>query len=104
MIINIPINVDEHIFEEKIQREYDAVLTKKLEEIIEKTLVEMAGYSWRKDAKDGMAVLIKSKVDEYMKDYKDDIINRAADILAKRVERTKKAKEVLNEGKTGITK
>lgn len=97
MIINIPINIDEKIFEEKVQKEYDEVLTKKLTEIIEKTLIEMAGYSWRNDAKDGMAKLINNKVDKYMKDYKDEIIAQAADILAKRVQRTKKAKEELND-------
>lgn len=96
MIINIPINVDEKIFEEKVQREYDEILTKKLIEIIEKTLVDASGYSWRNNPKDGMCNIINDKVDAYMKEYKDEIIAQAADILAKRVQRTKKAKEELN--------
>ena len=96
MIINIPINVDEKIFEEKVQREYDQILEKKLIEIVEKTLIEASGRSWRANCNDGMYEIIKDKVDNYIKEYKDEIIAQAADILAKRVQRTKKAKEELN--------
>lgn len=95
MIINIPINLDERIFEEKIQRDYDRTLDKKLTEIIERTLIKSAGYSYIRDPEHGMRKLIEDHLDNFMKEHKDEIVEKAADILAKRVQRTKKAKEEL---------
>ena len=40
--------------------------------------------------------IVEKVVDDYMQKYKDEIIEKAAEILAKRVQRTKKAKEALN--------
>ena len=97
MIINVPINLDERVFEEKVQQEYDILLKKYLIEIVEKTLIREAGYTWRDNTpKDGMIAVINRKVDDIVKEYKDDIIEAAADNLAKRLARTKKAKEILD--------
>ena len=97
MIINVPINLDERVFEEKVQQEYDILLKKYLIEIVEKTLIREAGYTWRENTpKEGMIAVIKRKVDDIVKEYKDDIIEAAADNLAKRLARTKKAKEILD--------
>lgn len=97
MVINIPINLDERIFEEKVQRDYDRILEKRLMETIERTLIESAGYSYRysyiRNPENGMRKLIENHLDDFMKEHKDEIIAQAADILAKRVQRTKKAKE-----------
>lgn len=96
MVINIPINLDEHIFEEKVQRDYDRILEKRLMETIERTLIESAGYSYIRNPENGMRKLIENHLDDFMKEHKDEIIAQAADILAKRVQRTNKAKEKLN--------
>lgn len=96
MVINIPINLDERIFEEKVQRDYDRILEKRLMETIERTLIESARYSYIRNPENGMRKLIEDHLDDFMKKHKDEIIAQAADILAKRVQRTKKAKEELD--------
>lgn len=98
MIINIPISIDEKVFEGKIQNEYDKIIKEKIFEEVIKTL-ELADSSWHGKAENGMRNLINNKLDNYMKDYKDEIIEKAAQILADRVGRTKKAKEELINGK-----
>ena len=94
MIINIPINLDEHVFEERIQRDYDKIIKEKIVDEVIKTL-ERADSNWNGRAEYGMRNLINNKLDDYIKDYKEEIINKAAKILADRVIKTKKAKEEL---------
>ena len=97
MIINIPINIDEHIFEEKVQNEYDKIITNEIIKRVEEALLAQdQRYYTNRSSKTGMEQLVNAKVDNYIKEYKDEIIAQAADILAKRVQRTKKAKEELN--------
>lgn len=94
MIINIPINLDEHVFEERIQKDYDKIIKEKIVDEVIKTL-ERADNNWNGRAEYGMKNLINNKLDDYIKDYKEEIIDKAAEILADRVVRTKKAKEKL---------
>lgn len=94
MIINIPINLDEHVFEERIQRDYDKIIKEKIVDEVIKTL-ERADSNWNGRAEYGMKNLINNKLDDYIKDYKEEIIDKAAKILADRVAKTKKAKEEL---------
>ena len=95
MIINIPINIDEHIFEEKVQKDYDRIFTQELIKYIEDYISSQGPYYRNNTVRDGMRELVNNKIDEYMKEYKDEIVDKAADILAKRVQRTKKSKELL---------
>lgn len=94
MIINIPINLDEHVFEERIQRDYDKIIKEKIVDEVIKTL-ERADNSWNGRAEYGMKNLINNRLDDYIKDYKEEIIDKASKILADRVIKTKKAKEEL---------
>lgn len=94
MIINIPISIDEHVFESKIQNEYDKIIKEKIVDEVIKTL-ERADSNWNGRAEYGMKNLINNKLDDYIKDYKEEIIDKAAKILADRVAKTKKAKEEL---------
>lgn len=94
MIINIPISIDERVFESKIQNEYDKIIKEKIVDEVIKTL-ERADSNWNGRAEYGMKNLINNKLDDYIKDYKEEIIDKAAKILADRVIKTKKAKEEL---------
>ena len=97
MIINIPINIDEHIFEQTIQNEYDKIITNEIVKRVEEALLAQdQRYYTNRSAKSGMEQLVNSKVDNCIKEYRDEIIAQAADILAKRVQKTKKAKEELS--------
>ena len=99
MIINIPINLDEHILEGKIQEDFD----KKFEEVIMRKFVEVlnkeAGYSYtvQNRKEDGMKNLVKDRIDEYIDEHSDEIIDVAVKRLADRLANRKKIKEVANE-------
>lgn len=95
MIINIPITIDEHIFEEKIQNDYDRIFKNELIKYIENYIASKGPYYRNNTVRDGIGELVNRMMDDYMKEYKDEIVDKAADILAKRVQRTKKAKEEL---------
>ena len=96
MIINIPINIDEHIFEEKVQKDYEKILTNELIKMVEDYLKsEDHRYYSASDPKQGVRYLVNQTIDHCINKWKDEIVDKAADILAKRIQRTKKAKEEL---------
>lgn len=97
MIINIPLQIDEAVFEGKIQQNYDKIVT---DTIAEKVLEVLGNYSdsgWKKDSKDGVRYLVRQKIEDDIESYKNEIIEAASEKLAERLVRTKKAKEMLNE-------
>lgn len=99
MIINIPINIDEHIFEEKVQKDYEKILTNELVKMVDKYLIsEDHNYYRTSDPAQGIKYLVNQTIDRCVQEWKDEIVDKAADILAKRVQRTKKAKEELING------
>lgn len=92
MIINIPIQIDERVFEQQVQDEYDEVITKEIIKIVKDTLKRRS--HWKNDVNAGMEEIISDKIDLYLREEcKDEIIDLAAKELAKRVQRTKAWKE-----------
>lgn len=98
MIINIPINLDEHIFEEKVQSEYDEIIKNTLIAKIENVLKE-SDQSWGayKDSKRGLEHIIYNRIDEYIDEHSDEIVDAATKRLEERLARRKKIKEVAND-------
>lgn len=52
-------------------------------------------YYYGKSAKDGLRCWIVNFLDNYIQEWKDEIIDAAADKLAERLSRTKRGKELL---------
>ena len=98
MIINIPINLDEHIFEEKVQSEYDEIIKNTLISKIENVLKE-SDQSWGayKDPNRGLEHIIYNRIDEWIDEHSDEIIDAAVKRLEERLARRKKIKEVMND-------
>ena len=95
MLINIPINVDEELFNRAVEKDYNDKVLREIVKRIESALSKKAKYYYGKP-EDGLLVLINERIDSILKDNKDLIIERASDKLAERLARSKKGKEILD--------
>ena len=100
MIINIPLTVPDELLANTIAKDYEAKITEKLTDEVRKVLLDQVRWSYSlKNEHAGMEQIVFAKVDDILKNYKDEIIEAASDKLAERLARTKKAKELLEERK-----
>lgn len=98
MIINIPLTIPDELLANTIAKDYEIKITEKLTDEVRKVLIDQARWSsYSKNEHAGMEQIVFAKVDDILKDYKDEIIEAASDKLAERLARTKKAKELLGE-------
>lgn len=94
MIINIPLTIDDELWASALARDYESKVTERLTAEVRKAICDHDAY---KDQRRGMQTWVGDKLDDILKEYKDDIIEAAAEKLAERLARTKRAKEVLDE-------
>lgn len=94
MIINIPINIDEDLFNKLVETDYERKIEDRIYKDIKKALEERSGY-YNKRMTDGILALVDNQIDDLLKEHKDAIIEAASDKLAERLARTKKAKELI---------
>lgn len=96
MIINIPLNIPDEMLANTIAKDYEAKITERLTDEVRKVICDRDMY---RDRRRGLAVWIGEKIDDILKEYKDEIIDAAADKLAERLTRSKKGKALLGEEK-----
>ena len=99
MIINVPLQIDEAAFEQKVNDDYANKVEQLLLAKVEQVLKEADDRYYRndRDPKVGLSVIINRRVDGFMQDHKDEIVEMAAIELAKKLARTKRGKEILEE-------
>lgn len=108
MIINVPITVDETVFEGKVSQEIENKIINKISNDIKETLIKLASnynyysYSYERKspdekAMDGMSGLISRKIGDFIEQNKDEIFKAAGEMIAEKLARTKRAKELLDE-------
>lgn len=100
MIINIPLTIDDELWASALARDYESKVTEQLTNEIRKCMADKdtySIYSKDKNAKRGLENWVSWKIDDILKEYKDEIIDSAAEKLANRLARTKRGKEILNE-------
>lgn len=96
MIINIPINIDEDQFNKLIETDYERKIEDRIYKDIRKALEEKSGY-YKRRMSDGILVMVEEQIDCILKEYKNEVIEAAADKLADRLARSKKGKALLGE-------
>lgn len=99
MIINIPLNIDDELWASALARDYESKVTEKLTNEVRKVIMDHDSryYLREKSVNEGLNEWVGYKIDDILKEYKDEIVDAAAEKLADRLARTKRAKEVLNE-------
>ena len=98
MVINIPLNIPEELLENTIAKDYESKITENLTAEVRKIITNYDdSYYYRggKDFNKGLERLVSMKIDWYLDNYKDEVVEAAADKLAERLVRTKKAKDLL---------
>lgn len=99
MIINIPLTIDDELWASALARDYESKVTEKLTNEVRKVIIDHNSryYLREKSVNAGLSEWVSYKIDDILKEYKDEIIDAAAEKLAERLARTKRAKEVLND-------
>lgn len=99
MIINIPITVDDSVFEEKFTQDMETQVIAKIVKDVETALIERAGYYYTQNraerVEQGLRNMVSNAIDTKIEEYKNEIIDAASERLAERLCRTKRAKEIL---------
>ena len=102
MIINIPLQIDEAKMEELLQKDYEGRVLNEITKYIKTTLAKNAlNYSsFYKNAEDrvddGMKVLIEDRIDAFLKEHREEVIEHASKILADKLAKSKKGKAILD--------
>ena len=95
MIIQIPLQIDEHQMEDVLKRDYEQKVMGKIVDYIKTTLSKRARTLYGDKVDDGMRALIEMRIDEFLKDNKNAVIEAAANTLADKLARSKRGKEIL---------
>ena len=105
MIVNIPLQIDEKFIEQQMSVDFEGTFLYYLMQEIVRTITDRyyqyRNYSVKEKYKDSLKKMIDNFFENHIKgiieEHKEEVIDKAAKILADRIGRTKKAKEVLNE-------
>ena len=95
MIINIPLQIDDEMINSVIAEDYQAKIEQNLTKQVEAAIKNQSRNYYNKTIGDGLFYMAEEAVNKVISEYKEAIIDKAADKLAERLARTKKAKEIL---------
>lgn len=98
MLINIPLTIDDSVFEAKFTEDIENKVVARVVNDVETTLAEknnLYGLSRSKAIESGLRIMVVNAINRKIDEYRDEVIDAAADRLAERLCRTKKAKEIL---------
>lgn len=89
MVINVPLVIDEATIEGQLKIDYEQKVIDEVEKKIKKTL--QGRYGWG-DADEGMREIINRRVDIYLDNHRDEVLDAIAKRIYERSVRTKKVK------------
>lgn len=95
MVINIPLQINEEKMEEVIQRDYSGKVLNNITEYVKTALSRRATNYYGDRAENGMLCIVEEQVGAFLEKHKDTIIERAAEEMAKKLAKTKRGKEIL---------
>ena len=91
MIVNIPINIDETVFEKKMSKDIENKVVRFLCDEVKATLKRKA-YGTEKE---GLEEFVIDVVEKKIDNFRDEIIEAASKELVTKLARSKKGKEIL---------
>lgn len=94
MIINVPLNIPDELWANALAKDYEAKITERLTAEVRNVICDHDAY---RDKRRGLNAWVGSKIDDILKEHKDEIIESAAEKLAERLARSKKGKALLGE-------
>lgn len=101
MLINIPLQIDDAAFEGKLKEEYESQVLERIEQRLDRALMDHDDSWSHRSAKKGLDTLImfevEKRVSDFLNENRDAIIEAAAKDLGTRLARSKRGKEILEE-------
>lgn len=97
MIINIPLQIDEQKMEEVLQRDYEGKILEEITKQIKTNLAKQAETHYGDRVSDGMRVLIEMRIDKFLQNHADEVIENASSKVAEKLARSKRGKAILGE-------
>lgn len=101
MLINIPLQIDDAAFEGKLKEDYESQVLERIEQRLDRALMEHDNSWGHKSAKEGLNTLVmytvENRVADFLHENRDAIIEAAAKDLGNRLARSKRGKEILEE-------
>lgn len=91
-VVQIGIGIDDEAIKETIVKNIEKTICSDVKDDIRKTLFSNYGYYTN-----GPSQFLKTQIDEFLEKNRDDILEMAADKLADKLSRTKKAREMVSE-------
>lgn len=91
-VVQIGIGIDDEAIKDSIVKNIEKTILGEVKDDIKKTLFNDYGYYNR-----GPSKFLTAQIEEFLEENRDDILEMAAEKLADKLSRTKKAKEVVNE-------
>ena len=99
MVINIPIQIHEEEMTKLIKQDYEERVIDEIVKYITKTIEEQGrgyGYSQNTRFNAGMLNIITQQVDKFLDEHKEEIIDKAGNVLAEKLRRTKRVKDAVD--------
>ena len=96
MIINIPLQIDDEMISTAVTKDYQRKIEENLTKLAEKSILSHSGY-YHNTKESGMDTLVEKAVEKTIDKYRDQIIEKAANELAKRIARTKRGQAILGD-------
>ncbi len=97
MVINIPINFDETLFEGQISKDIENKIVDRLSDQVTRRIEERGRYTNYDKFGHGMDILVEETIGKKLDEFKPLIVEKAGEILAERLVRSKAAKEKMQE-------
>lgn len=91
-VVQIGIGIDDEAIKDSIVKNIERTILGEVKDDINKTLFIDYGYYNR-----GPSKFLETQIEEFLEKNRDDILEMAAEKLADKLSRTKKAKEMLSE-------
>lgn len=97
MIINIPLQIDETVVQGALSNEYKQKVIDYLATEVNNYILSECDWRNRANLNDGIRVIVNRNVREFIDAHADEIIAEAGKVLAEKLVKTKKAKELIPE-------
>lgn len=97
-IVQFAIGIDDNAIVERVTANAEKEIIKELQQQVANKLFQRNYYNRNADPeRDPLSEFSLNMIDDFFDKHKDTIIEKAAERLADRLSRTKKAKEILND-------
>ena len=92
-IVQFAIGIDDEAITKRIQENAEKVITQKIQQNVERCIFEM---DYRGNPESRLKYVAETIFRDWLESHKDDIINRAVEVLASNMMKTKAVKTAIN--------